>query len=345
MSKPTSSIEALKKCVPGTSVHATRLNAQCHQFAKSPLPILLIGPMGSEFESIASCLHQLSDRAELPFIRQRCASWQDMADPLRAVGSGTIFVDGIQHASLPVQLRLLEELDEANLVSRQIGGVPALPPRIIASTNLEIEQLVENGVFLDDLYWQLCSLSLYVPPLKERREDIAAIAQQILEGCLAKNRLNAEASTLTEPGTLLDAMLDVDSIRMLLNYDWPGNYRQLQAVLQRSVIMDDHPKLTVHLPLTNDQQQPDQQPSAKRITATPLVSSNFSDLVDEVVRQGIAEADRAHREPHGFIVDRVEKALIVSIMQECENIQTKAAVRLGINRNTLHKKIKDYGLE
>ena len=343
--------------IVGSSPATLQLLDDCARFAKSQSPILLVGPSGSEFEKIAAYLHYVGGRADQPFIRQRCMNWQDLADPLRLVGSGTLFVEGVQHASLPVQLRLLSELDEARWYCRQSDGAAPLPPRVIASTNEDLSQLVNAGLFLDDLYWQLCSLTLPVPSLRQRSADIPVIAQRMLDQ-LEVGAVNS--SRLRIPN---------EALEQLQLYDWPGNYRQLQSVMQRAVVLARGEMLQVELPqqasaaicqmektswcssnnsTLSDSTSTDGVPSnAVGSTKTGPASKpmDFAELVQAVVEKGIIEADRAHREPHSFVVDRVEKALIVAILAECDAVQTKAAVRLGINRNTLHKKIKDYGLE
>lgn len=359
--------------IVGSSPATSQLLDDCARFAKSQAPILLVGPAGSEFEKIAAYLHYLGGRADQPFIRQRCMNWQDLADPLRLVGSGTLFVEGVQHASLPVQLRLLSELDEARWYCRQSDGAAPLPPRVIASTTEDLSQLVNAGLFLDDLYWQLCSLSLPVPSLRQRAEDIPAIAQSMLD------QLEVAA---TGSGRL---SIPKEALEQLQQYDWPGNYRQLQSVMQRAVVLARGETLQVELPQLGAHAglqtnvalgqsgiaswcSVSDSPPSDSISTNPLTTStsttststtstasskpgpaskpmDFAELVQAVVEKGIVEADRAHREPHSFVVDRVEKALIVAILAECDSVQTKAAVRLGINRNTLHKKIKDYGLE
>jgi DNA-binding NtrC family response regulator len=350
--------------IVGNSPATLQLLDDCARFAKSQAPILLVGPAGSEFEKIAAYLHYLGGRADQPFIRQRCMNWQDLSDPLRLVGSGTLFVEGVQHASLPVQLRLLSELDEARWYCRQSDGAAPLPPRVIASTTEDLSQLVNAGLFLDDLYWQLCSLTLPVPSLRQRAEDIPAIAQSMLDQLEV---VASGSSRLNIPN---------EALEQLQRYDWPGNYRQLQSVMQRAVVLARDETLQVELPQpgahaglqtgaalgqteiaswcsTNDSSSSD-SPSTNGSLSNAVGSTkpgpaskpmDFAELVQAVVEKGIIEADRAHREPHSFVVDRVEKALIVAILAECDAVQTKAAVRLGINRNTLHKKIKDYGLE
>jgi DNA-binding NtrC family response regulator len=329
---------------------------------------MLFGASGCEFEKIAAFIHHASDRSNHTFVRQRCFHWQDSVDPLRAVGTGTLFVEGIQHASLPVQLRLVSELDEAKLVGKLSDGVAPVPPRIIASANEDLYSLVENGLLLEDLHWQLCALSLRIPSLAERAEDIPAIAQQMLNRTELLHGASA-SYRLSDAGN-----------KILQNYCWPGNYRQLQSVLQRAVALASGEELEIdqadidHCAVHWQSQRvrfqlADTPPiaAAEIVTATGHPSSenasvtgsgsegvnasaigksvDINQLIQAVVDKGIVEAERAHRESHSFVVDRVEKALIAAVLAKCGNVQKAAAQKLGMNRNTLHKKIKDYGLE
>lgn len=374
MTNPSQSASSAANCkIVGTSPATIELVRLCQRFALSGAPVLLFGPAGSEFEKVAAYIHHTSDRAAQPFVRQRCAHWQDSIDPLRTAGSGTFFVEGIQHASLPVQLRLIAEMDEARLAVRQIDGAVPMPPRIIASSSEHLYSLVENGMLLEDLHWQLCALSLRIPSLSERAEDVPAIAQQMLD---QSDLLRGASSPLH---------LSDSSCRVLKSYAWPGNFRQLQSVLQRAVTLSaadseleicqaDIDHCAIHWRsqrwqdgltestaagsspgVTNSTagsdpiaaNEPNNVSSSTNETASPtaLGKADMQQLVQAVVDKGIVEADRAHRESHSFVVDRVEKALIAAVLAQCGNVQKAAALKLGMNRNTLHKKIKDYGLE
>lgn len=173
-------------------------------------------------------------------------------------------------------------------------------------------------------------------------------------------------------------------IEALTSYHWPGNYRELESVLKRAFVLGQGHRLEIELPPTLNilvdrkgdhssnhpqatsqytmQSELPREIQEKSHGGHPSDPSGYStrpdaamnkttakpellDLVQEVVTLGIKEADKAHREPYSFVVDRVEKALIIAILNECDHVQTKTATRLGINRNTLHKKMKDYGLE
>lgn len=328
--------DSIDRCqLVGTSSATLQVVNLARRVANSAAPALLVGPSGTEFEIIAEFIHQHSPQAASALVRQRCISWQDLSDPLGMVGTGTLFVEGIEHASLPVQLRLLHELEQAQLLRLTTDGTAIQTPRIIASTCVDLIELVTNGLFIEDLYWHLSSLVIKIPPLSQRSADIAEIAPMLLTKIFAIHR-PAIQPTLTPK-----------AIQQLQAYHWPGNYRELYSILQRAALLANRSELSFDFSPKHTEGLPDTErnPSTRVASSSALPVMNFADLVQEVVKQGIIEADRSHRELYQFVVDHIESALISAILKECENVQTKTASRLGINRNTLHKKMKDFGLE
>jgi DNA-binding NtrC family response regulator len=325
----------------GNSPASLRLISLAKQLASTTAPILLCGPSGAEFEAVAQFIHQNSSRANTPFVRQRCIHWQEIAEPSAAISNGTLFVEGIEHASLPVQFRLLNELDQAQQSRKNLGDAAAsIAPRVIASTSVDLKQLVTNGIFLEDLYWQLSVLTITVPSLREREADIGKIAQSVLQQIVTTERLPFN------PG-----LTDV-AVEQLKAYQWPDNYRELYCCLLRATLLATEPELTFQIGSVVSNAHQAQASSGSVLTdsasmarTTAAVPMDFPTLVQTLVQRGIKEADRNHKELHQFVVENVESALIREILKECENVQIKTAARLGINRNTLHKKMKDFGLE
>jgi DNA-binding NtrC family response regulator len=128
------------------------------------------------------------------------------------------------------------------------------------------------------------------------------------------------------------------AMEALQDYHWPGNVRELQNYIERAVVMAEGDELTADL-------LPGVVTGAQKQTGPALPATDVETLTREVVMQGLSTAGEEAVNLHGLIVDRVEKELIAQVLESCGGVQTKAAVRLGINRNTLHKKIKDYGLD
>lgn len=321
----------------GRSPATLQLVELAKRLAQSTAPALLIGPPGTEFEVVAEYIHRHGPQAALPMVRQRCVSWQDLADPLSWGGSGTLFVEGIEHASLPVQLRLLHELESSQLMRLKSAGGDIQSPRIIASTTANLAQQVASGLFLEDLYWQLSALSITIPSLSDRAEDIALIAEHLLTQIVAIYR----------PAIPTD--LSVEAIEQLKAYTWPGNVRELYSALQRAALLADNDKLSFDfLPSVSGHCDPGAVIDHHHLSAAPLASppmTDFTELVQAVVQRGIVEASRSRMELYQYVVEKVERELIIAVLNQCENVQTKTAARLGINRNTLHKKMKDFGLD
>jgi DNA-binding NtrC family response regulator len=167
-------------------------------------------------------------------------------------------------------------------------------------------------------------VTIWLPPLRERREDIPGLVGHFL-------KLYSEENFRQPPPRIEPA-----TMRALLDYSWPGNVRELQNYIERAVVLAPGDALTADL-----------LPEALR-GGKPRRIGRAADpetLASELVRQGIDAAGPGAENLHTTIVNRVERELIAQVMAACEGVQIKAAERLGISRNTLHKKLKEFGLE
>ena len=176
------------------------------------------------------------------------------------------------------------------------------------------------------LYWRLNVVPIVIPPLRLRREDIPALVAHFLNYYSEKNDKNV-------------VHIQPEAIAALQDYHWPGNVRELQNYVERAVAMADGDELTIEL-LARHRPRP--RPSA---AAAAIRGVDLETLVFEVVQQGLQAARPDETDLHEKIVNRVERELIVQVMQSCNNVQTKAATRLGINRNTFRSKLQQYNLE
>jgi DNA-binding NtrC family response regulator len=199
--------------------------------------------------------------------------------------------------------------------------------RIIAATNRDLQEEIEAGRFREDLYYRLNVVPIYLPPLRERREDIEPLVLYFLNRYADQNRREMRK-------------VNPEAMRLLREHDWPGNIRELQNYVERAVILGTGPEMLVeHLPpQLRGQTVP--RPIRPRSGATDLPS-----LCAELVRQGVREAGPSSNDLYDRIVGRVERELIQQVLQTCDRVQIKAAARLGINRNTLHKKLSEYRLD
>jgi DNA-binding NtrC family response regulator len=193
--------------------------------------------------------------------------------------------------------------------------------RVVAATNEYLEDEIDAGRFRDDLYYRLNVVPIYLPPLRERREDVVPLAQHFLERHSEENR--------RDPPELTQDFLD-----MLLDHDWPGNVRELENYMARAVV------LAGGGPLHSDLLGP---PGRVDRPWRPLKARNGGDLqglIQQLVRVGVETVP--HGELDKIVVGGVERELIEHVLERTDQIQVKAAAWLGINRNTLHQKVDKF---
>jgi len=195
--------------------------------------------------------------------------------------------------------------------------------RVIAASNRELFDEIAAGRFRADLYWRLNVVTIRLPPLRERREDVPALVEHFLKIYAAENSRPAPR-------------VNPAAMQALVDYSWPGNVRELQNYIERAVVLAAGDELTVEL-----------LPESVRDghPRRPGLSSDPETLAAELVRRGIAAAGEESEDLHAAVVNRVERELIAQVLADCQGVRTRAADRLGINRNTLQKKLKEYGLE
>ena len=314
--------------------------------ARSGASVLLLGETGTGKELIATAVHRLSNRAGGPFVRVNCGALSESlleselfghvkgaftgavnnrTGRFEAAHTGTIFLDEINSTSLYLQVKLLRVLQEREY--ERVGDTNTLrvDTRVIAASNCNLYDEVEAGRFREDLYWRLNVVPITMPPLRMRREDIPALVAHFLAVYSEANEKTVER-------------IHPQAMAALQDYHWPGNVRELQNYCERAVAMADDDELTVNL-------LPDAVLGRGQRRGGIVRGVDLETLVHEVVQQGITIAGADETNLHEKIVNRVERELIVQVMQQSNSVQTKAATRLGINRNTLRSKLQDYNLE
>ena len=285
---------------------------------KSTSTVLLLGESGTGKEVFAQSIHNYGKRKEGPFIAVNCAAmpreliqselfgYCDGAftgakkggrpGKFELANGGTLLLDEIGEMSLDLQVNLLRVLQEKNVV--RIGGESPIPiqVRVIAATNKNLRKAVEEGTFREDLYYRLNVMTLLVPPLRERGEDIDILVAKILTKMSVK--LGKEV-----------LKIDPEVRKIFRQYDWPGNIRELENVLECSINMMDGDILTVeYLP-------------------TYLTNCKETKMNDQ-----------------GDIISlsQLECSAIEDAMKKCEGNITQVAKALGIGRNTLYSKLNKY---
>jgi two-component system response regulator HydG len=291
--------------------------------APSDATILIQGESGTGKELIADSVHQNSPRAEKPFIKVNCAALPESLLESELFGhergaftgavstrkgrfeladGGSIFLDEISEMSPAMQARLLRVLQEHEF--ERVGGMKTIKVdvRIISATNKNLKQEIDAGRFREDLFYRLNVISILLPPLRERKEDIKLLAEHFLSSYSEKNHRLIKG--------FLPKTLDI-----LMRYDWPGNIRELENTIERSVIMTHGEYISpADLPM------------------------NMQALIVEL------DDDNTGVQP-GWSIREVEKDLIIKTLEQTNGNRTKAAEILGITRKTLQNKLKEYELE
>ncbi len=314
--------------------------------AQSDASVLLLGETGTGKELVARAIHQLSGRKNGPFVRVNCGALTESlleselfghvrgsftgainnrTGRFEAAHTGTIFLDEINSTTPQLQVKLLRVLQEREF--ERVGDTQTIQvnTRVIAASNRDLLEEIELGHFREDLYYRLNVVSIELPPLRERREDIPELVSYFLENY---NEVNDRYVT----------HIAGDAMRAMQEYHWPGNVRELQNYIERAVVLADRDELSIDL-------LPDSILFRGKIPRRKGRGGDLESLSYEVVQEGLATANRDEGNLYIKIVSRVERELIAQVMADCDHVQIKAAGRLGINRNTLHKKLKEYNLE
>ena len=342
-----SSNELMLPGVIGNSLGLREVVQTTRQVAPSRACVLIVGETGTGKELIARALHDLSPRSTGPYIRVNCGALTESlleselfghvkgsftgavdnrTGRFEAAHTGSIFLDEINSTSPKLQVKLLRVLQEGEFERVGDNNTKKVDTRIIAATNRDLLEEIQSNRFREDLYYRLNVVPIYLPPLRERREDVEHLVLFFLHRYAEQNRRDMRR---VEP----------EAMRLLRDHDWPGNVRELQNYVERAVILGTGPELTVEdLP-------PQLRGQAAPRPIRPRSNGDQSTLCTELVRQGIITAGPNANDLHDRIVGRVERELIQQVLQTCDRVQIKAAARLGINRNTLHKKLAEYRLD
>lgn len=316
------------------------------QVANSRATVLLLGETGTGKEMIAKAIHYNSPRREKPFIRVNCGALtgtlleselfghvkgsftgaiKDKMGRFEAADGGTIFLDEIGTMEPQLQVKLLRVLQEREFERVGDTQVVKVDVRVIAATNVDLQEEVAKSNFREDLFYRLNVVPVYLPPLRNRREDIPRLIDYFLDKYNAVNDRKLRR-------------ISRDMLNVLLRYPWPGNVRELENAIERAVVLSHDEDFTEDL-----------LPLSVRMFAQQRRTSQSSESIETLTRrladQAISDYELREGEIYQLVIDQIEHALIDRALARCSGIKTKAADFLGINRNTLNKKVKDLGIE
>ncbi len=301
------------------------------QVAPSRATVLITGESGTGKELVAQAIHALSGRAKDKFVAVHMAAFsaQLLESELfghekgaftgateRRIGrfeqanGGTLFLDEIGEIDKNTQVKLLRVLGEERSFERVGGNTPIkVDVRLVAATNRDLETMVSTGDFRDDLYFRLSVVRIHMPPLRERREDIALIATHFLKVAAEENGKPVRELT-------------PDALTTMEKYPWPGNVRELRAAIERAVVMANGSKITVR----------DLPPSVREGAAAAPISVGGIKLPPVKPGNRLTLQDTEHR-------------MIVRALEETGGNVTAAAKMLGLSRRTMHRRIKELRLD
>ena len=304
--------------------------------------VLIRGESGTGKELIANAIHYNSPRAEGPFVRVNCAAIPEQLLEAELFGyrkgsftgaisdrkgkfvvadGGTIFLDEIGDMSPMLQAKMLRVLQEREVDAVGADMPMAVDVRVIAATHHDLEKLVQDGGFREDLYYRLNVVPIAVPALRDHSEDIRLLAQHFLE----KFALENETPQLK---------LGKDVLREFMAYSWPGNVRELENLIERAVILCEG--TTIHAanlpPLRDDVHSAPQGRTEQGFDSS--VSEHFRELL----------GSSASRNIWADTMEVVERTLLSEALGSCDGVRLRAADLLGIHRNTLRKKADEFGL-
>lgn len=285
--------------------------------APSAATVLIQGESGTGKELVAEAIHHLSPRKKMPFIKVSCASLSETILESELFGhekgaftdavtkktgrfelahQGTLFLDDIDDISPTVQVKLLRVLQEKEF--ERVGGTDTIKVdvRIIAASKLDLREKVHSGTFREDLYYRFNVVPILLPPLRERKEDIPLLVKHFLD------KFNKKAKKqITAP---------VEILQLMIHYDWPGNIRELENLMERLVIL-----------------------AAKN----EILPQNIPSYMLEKKKWSLSTLDKAVKE--------TEKEHILRVLESTGWKKKEAAEALDINPKTLWQKMKEYGIE
>jgi two-component system, NtrC family, response regulator AtoC len=328
--------------VVGLSPKMTELMSFVRKVAASEATTILIqGESGTGKDLIAKAIHYESSRQEKPFVPINCSAIpealmeaelfghekgaftdakQMKKGLFEAADGGSLFLDEIGELSPLLQAKLLRVLEDQ--VIRRVGGIRDMQVdvRVIAASNRDLEKAVREGQFRQDLYYRLAIIAIFIPPLRERKEDIQPLVDFFIERYNRKFKKSVRG--ITE-----------DTRRLLLAHTWPGNVRELKNTIERAMILEEEPLLRpVYLPFS------------------------VADSGGLTVFERTSSSDGGHALPNGRMLPRlyipeggtsleeVEHAMVELAMRQANGNQTHAAKLLDISRDALRYKLKKFGL-
>lgn len=321
----------------GKSPKMLKIFKEIGKVTAKDITVLITGESGTGKELVAKAIHYNSSRSLGPFIAINSASIpkdlleselfgykkgaftgavKDREGKIKTADGGTLFLDEISEIDPELQAKLLRFLQEKEFTP--LGSNETIKPdvRIIGASNKDLTVAVQNGQFREDLYYRFHVVEIKLPPLRERKEDIPLLAKHFLR----------EASVKLETG---EKELSREAKALLLKYDWPGNVRELENVMKRACVLSSGTLI-----------------ESKDLLIDSEKSYSIKDFLEEKLRHYLKDMTNiSNCNLYATVLSEAEKALISIVMKETNGNQVRTAKVLGINRNTLRSKIREYKIK
>lgn len=319
--------------IRGESSAVRKLHQQIAKLARSQAPVYICGESGSGKELVARQIHELGARVSGPFVPVNCGAipdelmeseffghkkgsftgaFEDKAGLFQAAKGGTLFLDEVADLPMHMQVKLLRAIQEKAV--RPVGTQKEIATdiRILSATHKNLEKLVDEGSFRQDLFYRINVIQINVPPLRERKEDVPLLASHIL-------------STLAKEWQIDEIQLTQQAMQALSEYSFPGNVRELENILERATTLCD-----------DDIISPEnlQLPQEAQATPTEALTLDDNDLLDVSIGDSLEE----------YLTD-IEKQAILKALDETRWNRTAAAKKLGMTFRSLRYRLKKLGLD
>ena len=329
--------EAEEPQIVGRSPKMLKVFKEIGRVASKDVTVLIVGESGTGKELVAKAIHHNSNRRTGPFVAINAASipkdlleaelfgWEKgaftgakekHAGKIESARGGTLFLDEISELNLNLQAKLLRFMQDRKFSPLGSNTVMEGNVRILGATNRDLKEAISKGLFREDLYYRFNVVQIKLPTLAERREDIIPLAKHFLKDAekkfeTGKKELSREAKDL------------------LLKYPWPGNVRELENAIKRACVLSNGTVI-----------------ERRDLPLEEANSFSIQDFLEEKLKRYLKEMTKLEKcNLYDSVVSEVEKALIKIVLNETGGNQLKASKTLGINRNTLRAKIREYKIK
>lgn len=354
----------------GNSVSIIELRQIIKQVAPTDVTVLVTGESGTGKEIIAKEIHRLSKRADKPFITVNCGAIpegiieselfghikgsftgaiESRKGYFESANTGTIFLDEIGELPLQTQVKFLRVIETGEYI--KVGGskTEKTDVRIIAATNKNLESLIQTNSFREDLYYRLRSINIYIPPLRERKEDIKILFMHFVREFCERNQITFKG--ITE-----------EAMNFIVNYNWPGNVRQLKNFTESIITLHSGNEITLtevtrHLNINSQNILPAPVTGYSPRDEKQLIFGALFELKKDImdIKQKLDDIDQKNYQPDGFFIseeeiensdfEEIEKNLLRYYYDKFDGNVSKISDKLKISSRTLYRKFKQYGIK